>query len=109
MTLLFTHAALQTSHAPHVTMAPSSFSLVIALIMSRASAMHKYNCDPLNNFFYAGFNTGPDLQDDGYIKDMKDLTENQMRILRPKVAQGVRLKSFPGRLVFLIFTVFFYV
>ena len=73
---------------------------MFVLILPHACAMHKYNCDPLSNFFYAGFNTGPDLQDDGYIKDMNDLTENQMRILRPKVAQGVR--PLPGRLVFVI-------
>jgi len=74
-------------------MASRSLLFVAGLFVCTPSAVsgtHAYDCDPVNNFFYAGFNSGPALNDEGLIDNMKDLTERQMRILRPKSAKGVR-------------------
>ena len=50
-------------------------------------ATHQYDCDPIFNFQYAGFNKGPDLDAEGLV-DIKKLDEMQMRVLRPTQLKG---------------------
>ena len=59
---------------------------VLQLLFAKSLALREYDCS-LDNFEYAGFNQGPDLDDDGFC-DMKKLKEKQMRILRPKQGRG---------------------